>query len=139
MGFKDFLLIIILIVAIIVGYDALQGIDLVRDIAPGIYTTPDAPVLYVAPSTVAPTWTPEPINFQATTDAYLNSLPTPEPVVVVATRPPFENLPLQGPYGPNEIAVCKATWEQGLEGQLAIFQQQYEFCYGVLLNTGFFE
>ena len=57
MGFKDFLLIIILIVAIIVGYDALQGSDisLVRDIAPGIYTTPDAPVLYVAPSTVGPT------------------------------------------------------------------------------------
>lgn len=140
MGFKDFLLIGLLFVGLLVGYDYLtSNVALTRDITPGLYATPQEPVLISFPTnTVSPTWTPEPINFQATTDAYLNSLPTQTPVVLVATRPPFENLPAVGPYSPEQIAVCRATYEQGLEGQLSMFQAQYELCFNALYAEGFF-
>lgn len=142
MGFKDFLLIGLFIVGLLVGYDYLtSNAVLTRDITPGLYSTPQAPVLTFPTNTVAPTWTPEPINFQATADAYLNSLPTPVPptaVFVVATRPPFENLPAVGPYSPEQIATCRATWEQGFEGQLSMFQAQYDLCFNALYAEGFF-
>lgn len=141
MGFKDFLLIGLLIIGLLVGYDYLTNSDGMVRFAPGIYTTPEAPVLAFPTNTPAPTWTPEPINFQATTDAYLNSLPTPvppTPVVLVATRPPFETLPAVGPYSPEQINVCRATYEQGLEGQLSMFQAQYELCFNALNAEGFF-
>jgi len=141
MGFKDFLLIGLLFVGLLVGYDYLtsSNVALTRDITPGLYSTPQAPVFATVPTnSQTPTWTPEPIDFQATTDAYLNSLPTQTPVVLVATRPPFETLPAVGPYSPEQINVCRATYEQGLEGQLSMFQAQYELCFNALNAEGFF-
>lgn len=139
MGFKDFLLIGLLIIGLLVGYDYLTNSNAaLTSVAPGLYATPQEPVLTFPTNTVSPTWTPEPINFQATTDAYLNSLPTQTPVVLVATRPPFETLPAVGPYSPEQINVCRATYEQGLEGQLSMFQAQYELCFNALNAEGFF-
>lgn len=141
MKFTDFLLIVIIVVGAFVGYDYYNTNrqDLVQPVAPLLYSTPDAPVIVnTVQSPPLPTWTPQSINFQATTDAYLDSLPTQTPVVLVATRPAFETLPPQGPYTVEQIETCRATWDQHLEGQLSMFQQQYELCYSALLGVGYF-
>lgn len=138
---KDTLLIILLIAVGLVGYDYYNTNrqNIVQPVAPLFYATPVAPVVVnTIQAPPSPTWTTEPIDFQATSDAYLNSLPTQTPVVLVATRPAFETLPPQGPYTPEQIETCRATWEQGLEGQLSMFQQQYELCYSALLSVGYF-
>jgi hypothetical protein len=139
---KDTIVIVLLIILGLVGYDYYTNNRqmLVQPIAPTLYATPNAPIVVATQPKmqVIPTWTPQPIDFSATATAFFNSQPTQTPIVLVATRPAFESLPPQGPYTPDQIETCRATWDQGYQGQLSMFQQQYELCYNALMAQGYF-
>lgn len=68
------------------------------------------------------------IDFQATTDAFYTNDPLP-------TAPPsLSSLPLTSPYSLEEIAICRAIWDQGLQNPM--IQPQYGNCEHWLTITG---
>ena len=141
---KDTILLLLLLGAVGWGYMTYQSgeFSIVRNAPPAppvliqdTYQPAVPAVLSISPS-VTP-WTPpvDAIDFNATTEAYFSQ----EPVVLIATRPAFESLPPVGPYTPQQVETCQSVWEQGLDGQLMLFQMQYELCHSSLLDVGYFK
>ena len=68
------------------------------------------------------------VDFQATTDAFYTNDPLP-------TAPPsLSSLPLTSPYSLEEIAICRAIWDQGLQNPM--IEPQYSNCEHWLTITG---
>ena len=76
------------------------------------------------PSAAIPTVPPAPtIDFAATTDAFMATL---EAKPEATPFPPMTSLPLNGPYSPEQVELCRAHKERDVEYR--IFSPQFENC-----------